>query len=139
VVIFLLVPVRMYIIPRLPFTPEELAILDGPTASSFVSYFLLFIHVIWEVNWRRSVLRPWPLLVAVRSERFSKENAVKRMFHAQMEACSCTLAAGDAGTPHWDDVINGLSMAARSLFRMLFGRHTDERTAVARGLESYRK
>jgi hypothetical protein len=36
-VIFLLVPVRMYVIPRLPFTPEELAILDGPTASPFVS------------------------------------------------------------------------------------------------------
>jgi hypothetical protein len=37
VVIFLLVPVRMYLIPRLPFTQEELAILDGPAASSFVS------------------------------------------------------------------------------------------------------
>jgi hypothetical protein len=37
VVIFLLVPVRMYVIPRMPFTKEELAILDGPTASPFVS------------------------------------------------------------------------------------------------------
>ncbi|KIJ19399.1 hypothetical protein PAXINDRAFT_69273, partial [Paxillus involutus ATCC 200175] len=35
VVILLLVPVRTLIIPRLSFTPEELSILDGPTASPF--------------------------------------------------------------------------------------------------------
>ncbi|KIY46913.1 hypothetical protein FISHEDRAFT_46372 [Fistulina hepatica ATCC 64428] len=35
VIIFLLVPVRMLLIPRLPFTHEELSILDGPTASPF--------------------------------------------------------------------------------------------------------
>ncbi|KAI0643000.1 anion exchanging protein [Trametes meyenii] len=35
VIIFLLVPTRMWLVPRLPFTPEELAILDGPTASPF--------------------------------------------------------------------------------------------------------
>ncbi|KIJ67316.1 hypothetical protein HYDPIDRAFT_108033 [Hydnomerulius pinastri MD-312] len=35
VVILLLVPVRTLVIPRLPFTPEELSILDGPTASPF--------------------------------------------------------------------------------------------------------
>ncbi|CDO72046.1 hypothetical protein BN946_scf184943.g81 [Trametes cinnabarina] len=35
IIIFLLVPVRMWLIPRLPFTEEELAILDGPTASPF--------------------------------------------------------------------------------------------------------
>ncbi|KAG8215844.1 HCO3 transporter family-domain-containing protein [Butyriboletus roseoflavus] len=35
VIIILLVPLRMLVIPRLPFTPEELAILDGPTASPF--------------------------------------------------------------------------------------------------------
>jgi hypothetical protein len=37
VVILLLVPLRAIVIPRLPFTDEELAILDGPTASPFVS------------------------------------------------------------------------------------------------------
>lgn len=35
VIIFLMVPVRTLVIPRLPFTEEELAILDGPTASPF--------------------------------------------------------------------------------------------------------
>ncbi|KAG1898217.1 HCO3 transporter family-domain-containing protein [Suillus fuscotomentosus] len=35
VMILLLVPLRAYIIPRLPFTQEELSILDGPTASPF--------------------------------------------------------------------------------------------------------
>ncbi|KAI0330812.1 anion exchanging protein [Cubamyces sp. BRFM 1775] len=35
IIIFLLVPVRMWLIPRLPFTEDELAILDGPTASPF--------------------------------------------------------------------------------------------------------
>jgi hypothetical protein len=37
VIILLLVPLRTYVIPRLPFTQEELSILDGPTASPFVS------------------------------------------------------------------------------------------------------
>lgn len=36
VIIMLLLPVRMWLIPRLPFISEELAILDGPTASPFV-------------------------------------------------------------------------------------------------------
>jgi hypothetical protein len=36
IVIFLLVPVRMYVLPRV-FTPAELAVLDGPAASPFVS------------------------------------------------------------------------------------------------------
>ncbi|KAF8895312.1 HCO3 transporter family-domain-containing protein [Infundibulicybe gibba] len=35
VIIMLLIPLRMVIVPRLPFTAEELAILDGPTASPF--------------------------------------------------------------------------------------------------------
>lgn len=35
IIIFLLVPVRTLLVPRLPFTPDELAILDGPTASPF--------------------------------------------------------------------------------------------------------
>lgn len=35
----LLIPLRILLIPRLPFTDEELAILDGPTASPFVSRF----------------------------------------------------------------------------------------------------
>lgn len=35
VIILLLVPLRTYVIPRLPFTQEELSILDGPTASPF--------------------------------------------------------------------------------------------------------
>ncbi|KAJ7242867.1 HCO3 transporter family-domain-containing protein [Mycena haematopus] len=35
VVIMLLIPMRVLVIPRLPFTPEELGILDGPAASPF--------------------------------------------------------------------------------------------------------
>ncbi|KAJ7043835.1 HCO3 transporter family-domain-containing protein [Mycena alexandri] len=35
VIIMLLIPLRVLVVPRLPFTPEELAILDGPAASSF--------------------------------------------------------------------------------------------------------
>ncbi|EKM49721.1 uncharacterized protein PHACADRAFT_106746 [Phanerochaete carnosa HHB-10118-sp] len=35
IIILLLVPIRTLIIPRLPFTAEELNILDGPTASEF--------------------------------------------------------------------------------------------------------
>jgi len=37
IVISLLIPLRTIVIPRLPFTEVELALLDGPTASSFVS------------------------------------------------------------------------------------------------------
>lgn len=36
-IIMALVPLRVLLVPRLPFTPEELSILDGPTASPFVS------------------------------------------------------------------------------------------------------
>lgn len=43
IIIFLLVPTRMWIVPRLPFTAEELAILDGPTASPFVSALPSFV------------------------------------------------------------------------------------------------
>ena len=32
-----LVPIRVYLIPRMPFTDEELEALDGPVASAFVS------------------------------------------------------------------------------------------------------
>jgi len=35
ILIFLLVPLRTLVVPRLPFMQEELAVLDGPTASSF--------------------------------------------------------------------------------------------------------
>lgn len=35
VLIFLLVPLRTLVVPSLPFTQEELSILDGPTASAF--------------------------------------------------------------------------------------------------------
>jgi hypothetical protein len=37
VIIMLLIPLRAVVIPRLSFTAEELAILDGPAASPFVS------------------------------------------------------------------------------------------------------
>jgi len=37
VIIMLLLPLRTFLIPKMPFTSEELAILDGPAASPFVS------------------------------------------------------------------------------------------------------
>lgn len=40
VIIGLLIPFRVFIIPRLPFTSDELSVLDGPTASPFVSMAL---------------------------------------------------------------------------------------------------
>lgn len=39
VIIMLLVPFRTFIVPKLPFTDEELQLLDSPTASAFVSIF----------------------------------------------------------------------------------------------------
>ncbi|KAJ7718125.1 HCO3 transporter family-domain-containing protein [Mycena maculata] len=35
IIIMFLIPLRVLVVPRLSFTPEELAILDGPTASPF--------------------------------------------------------------------------------------------------------
>ncbi|KAJ3757308.1 HCO3 transporter family-domain-containing protein [Lentinula raphanica] len=35
VIILALIPIRTLLIPRLPFTPDELGVLDGPTASPF--------------------------------------------------------------------------------------------------------
>lgn len=37
VIIMALVPLRILLVPRLPFTLKELTILDGPTASPFAS------------------------------------------------------------------------------------------------------
>lgn len=37
VIIMALVPIRVWLIPKLPFTDQELDILDGPVASDFVS------------------------------------------------------------------------------------------------------
>jgi hypothetical protein len=42
VVIMLLIPLRVLVVPRLSFTPEELAILDRPAASPFVSACLFY-------------------------------------------------------------------------------------------------
>jgi hypothetical protein len=39
IIIMLLVPLRTLVIPRLPFSAEEMGILDRPTASAFVSGF----------------------------------------------------------------------------------------------------
>lgn len=45
VIIFLLIPIRTHVIALLPFTEAELAILDGPTASPFVSLGLLYYYL----------------------------------------------------------------------------------------------
>lgn len=69
VIILLLVPLRAYIIPRLPFTQEELSILDGPTASPFVSSPLLLSL---ESSLACARRRRWNLLgdLHTRLERF---------------------------------------------------------------------
>ena len=53
----LLVPVRTYFVPRLPFTDEELAILDGPTASPFVRVAVL--EMVSMLTFIPSSYRPW--------------------------------------------------------------------------------
>ena len=45
IIISLLIPLRTVIIPKLPFTEEELEILDGPTASPFVSFLFDLEHL----------------------------------------------------------------------------------------------
>jgi hypothetical protein len=55
----LLIPLRALIIPKMSFTPEELSILDGPTASPFVS--LLARDLLFNlISHRRT--RLWNLL-----------------------------------------------------------------------------
>ena len=67
VVILLLVPLRTLVVPRLPFTPEELSILDGPTASPFVS-LLVFARPLFNLALAMMALcRRWHLL-AVRND-----------------------------------------------------------------------
>lgn len=63
VIIMLLIPLRILVIPRLPFTSEELSILDGPTASPFVRMFSRY-QVLSDAN---TVVdpRPWSPLVVV--------------------------------------------------------------------------
>lgn len=63
VIILLLVPLRTYGIPRLPFTQEELSILDGPTASPFVS--LLFLY---SLATSCTLRRQWNLSVDLKKQ-----------------------------------------------------------------------
>ena len=49
VFIMLLLPIRTLLIPRMSFTKEELDILDGPTASAFVSIFFSFSSLLLHV------------------------------------------------------------------------------------------
>jgi hypothetical protein len=57
-----LVPLRVLLVPRLPFTPEELAVLDGPTASPFASLpitnYMLHTdhHIDHGFSWRCSMI-----------------------------------------------------------------------------------
>jgi hypothetical protein len=39
-----LVPIRVWLIPKMPFTDQELDILDGPVASDFVSRLNTDVH-----------------------------------------------------------------------------------------------
>lgn len=62
VIIMALVPIRIWLVPRLPFTKKELDILDGPVASAFVSLAILTgpqANSQSEV-WRSElIVRPW--------------------------------------------------------------------------------
>lgn len=62
IIILLLVPVRTSLIPLLPFTAEELSILDRATASPFVSFVFNAIHsrFHYKLSFRR-----WSLLEAL--------------------------------------------------------------------------
>ena len=65
----LLVPLRKSVIPMMPFTAEELALLDGPTASPFVSLrtsgfeFVVYYEILmftllqtdYGVSWRNTL------------------------------------------------------------------------------------
>lgn len=57
VIISLLIPLRVLVLPRLPFTEEELVILDQPTASPFVSgdIYLLRFHFTYLTQTMSSV------------------------------------------------------------------------------------
>src|SRR6266702_311669 len=45
VIILLLIPLRTLVVPRMPFSPEELGILDRPTASPFVGVLSFFFFL----------------------------------------------------------------------------------------------
>ena len=56
IIIALLVPMRTIVVPRMSFTSEELSILDGPTASPFVSFHFLLGQHITKGHLRRCTL-----------------------------------------------------------------------------------
>ncbi len=61
----MLIPLRTFVIPQLPFTTEELTILDGPTASAFVCSLVVLTIVTLKCScidfgicwWRRNLKR----------------------------------------------------------------------------------
>jgi hypothetical protein len=51
VIILMLIPLRALVVPRMTFSPEELGILDRPTASPFVRVVLFcFARAQFDVN-----------------------------------------------------------------------------------------
>jgi hypothetical protein len=63
VIIMLLLPVRILLVPRLPFTSEELSILDGPAASPFVSPVPFVFPLKSTHHAGCTIFRPWSPLV----------------------------------------------------------------------------
>ena len=67
-VILLLIPLRTIIIPKLPFTVEELAVLDRPTASPFVSsLFSVWHHIRPCLFSRDNGICRWDAMIPSRS------------------------------------------------------------------------
>lgn len=68
----LLIPLRTIVVPRMPFTFEELAILDGPTASPFVRFFafpILASHLTVSLIFQRSHQPAGPLMHCMATHR----------------------------------------------------------------------
>lgn len=73
VVIVLLVPVRFFVVPRMPFTREELDVLDGPVASPFVSHtaHTAQLTMLTHRRWSPWASRPAPAWHCARRRRAS--------------------------------------------------------------------
>ena len=50
IIILFLIPLRTLVVPQMPFSPEELGILDRPTASPFVRPFFFVARTRLDVS-----------------------------------------------------------------------------------------
>jgi hypothetical protein len=115
IIIMLLVPLRVFVVPRLGFSKEELDILDGPVASPFVSDWTHLILAVVEtvIPGPTRPMRPRPTLMS-QCRRWSQLGVHCRIEYREGFAPpQCRIAANHRGDLYLEDQVSRVSRVTR--------------------------